>query len=299
MKNLLKMNIRLFDGEGAPSGAEGSNTGVDTQVAAEPTGREDSAQVDNVQQTAEEETKGDSKLSFAELIKNPEYKAEHDAYMQKSFDARFKDFKANENALKKQVQQYDPLKERLAQRYGVDPNDVEGILKAFDSDSDLLEKEAMEKGLSVDQLRQFKEMERNSKAFEQQKAELEKQARAKQIYEGWQAEGEALAQKYEGFNFEESMGNKDFVDLLSKGLNVEAAFQVVNFDNLVGSAMTQTAKAVQEKTVKGIQSKTARPSENGTSPQAGATTKLDPNKMTKADREALAKRAARGEEVTF
>ena len=295
MKNLLKLDIKLFDDGG---GAEGSGPGEGSQVAAELTGREESAQVDNVQvQTAEGTT--ESKVSFEDMIKNPDYKAEHDAYMQKAFNARMKEVKQNERTMTQALEKSKQLQERLAGRYGVEAEDIDSIIKAFDSDSELLEKEAMEKGLTVDQLKQFKDMERNSKAFERQQQQTEKQAKANQIIEGWKLEGEILSQKYEGFNFDEHMNNPDFVDLLSKGVSVEAAFQVLNFDDLVGGAMAQTAKAIQEKTVKSIQSRGQRPNENGTSPQSGITSKLDVNNMTKQQREELAKKAARGEIISF
>ena len=97
------------------------------------------------------------------------------------------------------------------------------------------------------------------------------------------------------------MQNKDFFGLLTRGIDVKTAYQVIHQDEIVQSAIStatqRTAQAVQQQTVNNIRSKGLRPDESAGSSQAGFTFKADPHKWTKADREEIAKRVARGEKI--
>jgi hypothetical protein len=63
--------------------------------------------------------------------------------------------------------------------------------------------------------------------------------------------------------------------------------------------MQQTAKATAKQQAAAVQSGQMRPAENGMSSHPAAQIVKDPAKMTKEERQEYARRAARGEIITF
>ena len=70
-------------------------------------------------------------------------------------------------------------------------------------------------------------------------------------------------------------------------------------DDIKTSAARQAAREAEKQVVDGIRAKGARPPENGTAAQSAFTVKGDVSKLTRKDREEIARRAARGEKITF
>ena len=66
---------------------------------------------------------------------------------------------------KETVEKYNalaPTLETLAKKYGVDASDINALNKAIEEDDAYYEEEALEKGVTVEQLKQFKKMEREN-----------------------------------------------------------------------------------------------------------------------------------------
>lgn len=61
----------------------------------------------------------------------------------------------------------------------------------------------------------------------------------------------------------------------------------------------QTAQTVEQGVVERIRQRSARPAENGTSPGGAAITRADVASMTRAQREALERRAMHGVKISF
>ena len=175
------------------------------------------------------------------------------------------------------------------------------MLKAIDSDESFYEQEALEKGLTVAQLKEMKRLERENAAFKEAQSEREAQEQSQKIYDGWLEEGEALKTKYglKDFDFAKECDNPDFCKLLQNGVSVESAYKAIHLDDMIGGAMAQTAEAVRQSVVNSISNRSGRPSENGASSINSQIFKTDVNKLTKADRDEIVKRVARGEEITF
>jgi hypothetical protein len=114
-------------------------------------------------------------------------------------------------------------------------------------------------------------------------------------------EGQALAEKYgiADFDFRQEVQNPDFTNLLANGVSVESAYKAIHIDDMIGGAMAKTADNVRTKMAQDIASRQARPSENGASSQNAAVFKNDVNKLSKADREEIDRRVARGEIISF
>lgn len=304
MKKII--NLQLFgEGGGAgasagagtgTSGAEGNAvSGLATQGASvgEDTngdnGNLTNSQVENTAKTPEERQK-----DFEELIKG-EYREEFAKRTQNIINERFKNMREMEDTLNSQNQ----LISLLYQKYGV--NDIESLNKAMEEDESFYEEEARNRGLSVEQLKEIKALERENTMLREAKEQAERKEQADQALARWMNESEQLKAKYglEGFDLHAELENPDFVRLLAGGISLESAYKAVHFDDMIGGAMAQTAKNVRQQVTQSIASRNARPSENGVSSQNSQVFKTDVNNMTKAQRADLLRRAERGETISF
>lgn len=307
------LDLQLFsDGVGAGAadggtGAEGNQAdngtlamsarGVKNPLANVRYGKQTEAQPADVQNIAAETVeKPDRNAEFEKLIKG-EYKDLYDARVQDTIQKRLK-------GTKDTVDRYNallPTLEMLANKYGMDANslDVEALNKAIDEDDAFFEQEALEKGVSVDQLKQIRKMERENSDLKRQMREQSVRENADRIYAGWMEQSESLKQVYPNFELNAEMRNPKFVDLLKSNVDVRTAYEVVHKDEIIQGAMQFTADTVGRKLTNKVMAQGMRPTENGTASQASAVVKSDVSQLSKADREEINRRVARGERITF
>lgn len=308
-----KLNLQLFaEGGGAAGGDGGGEGGAEgaegAPVAPAKKSRNPLADVQygtnaNPETIVTSNTQVDRNAEFENLIKG-EYKAEYDSRVQKAINSRFKEM----NALKEKATQFDsmsPVLDLLANKYGVTSKNTQDIIKAIEEDDSYYEDEALEKGLTVEQLKHMKRIERENADF---KKAVEDQRRAnaqQQVFQRWDTESAQCKQIYPGFDFDQEANNpetgKRFLSLLGAGLSVKDSFEVIHKDDIFGGAMQYTAQQVAQKTVNDIRARGLRPSENGTSGSAPAQiVKKDPAKFSKRDREEISRRVLRGDRsITF
>jgi hypothetical protein len=307
MKNLIL--LQLFAEGSAGAGATGSeSSGADGAEAGSrsPKGQEDlstvvygkpSGEIANPTngKSADAETPEQKEARFQELIKG-EFKDVYAKRTQAIIDDRFKKFKGVEEQLNK----VNPILQVLADKYGSDADDVEGLLKAVEEDESFYQKAAIEKGLTVKQYKEIRALERQNEELKKAQEAKAEQENTERIYNEWMGQAQEFSEK---FGIDVDLGaeiqNPDFARLLSNGVTVEGAYKAVHFDDMVGGAMAHTAEKVKESLVNSINGRSARPSEAATASNNGATFKTDVSKLTKADREEIERRAARGEIISF
>ena len=119
------------------------------------------------------------------------------------------------------------------------------------------------------------------------------------VFAGGVQEGQQVKAKFPAFDLTMELNNPDFVRLLRAGTPMEHAYKVIHFDTLVGDAVQQTAAATESAVVNNIRAKGARPTENGTASQSPFIVKKDVRALTRADRDEIARRFARGETISF
>jgi hypothetical protein len=112
-------------------------------------------------------------------------------------------------------------------------------------------------------------------------------------------QAESTKQIYPSFDLRAEMQNPKFIDLLRSNIDVRTAYEVIHKDDIIAGAMQFTAKTVEQKLTNKIIAGGARPSENGNSSQGASVTKSDVSALTKADRDEIARRVARGEKISF
>lgn len=279
------------EGQGATAGAASQQKAVSNPLADVKYGiQEEAAPVAEVQNTAV----ADRNAEFERLIKG-EYKDLYDARMQDTIQKRLK-------SSKETVDKYNaltPTLEMLAQKYGVDIGDIEALNKAIQEDDSYYEEEALEKGISVQQLKEIRKMERENAALKAQMEEAQRQENGKKLYATWMQQAEEAKQIYPSFDIETEMANPKFVDLLRSNIDVRTAYEVLHKDDIIRGAMQFTAQTVESKIAKKIASNGARPAENGMNSQSAAVVKSDVSQLSKADRAEIIRRVQRGEKIRF
>lgn len=286
MKREYRLDLRLFDeGAGGAPSAEAVGAEGESQKGPE---SETSVTADTLEA---------KRTEFEKLIKG-EYKELYDERAQKMIDARFKKTREFESRLKS----LEPVMDILASKYGVEARDAEALLKAIEEDDGYYEEEAMEKGLTVEQLKHLKKIERENAEFKRAAEEQQRRQEASRVYSDWQRQSDELKAIYPSFELEKECQSPEtgmrFVELLRNGIDVRTAYEVIHKDELLGGAMRYTAEAVRQKTVNDIRARGMRPAENGTSGNAASTVvKSDPRSFTKKDREEISRRVLRGERI--
>jgi hypothetical protein len=187
----------------------------------------------------------------------------------------------------------------LAKKYGIDPTDVNALNRAIEEDDAYYEEEALEKGISVEQLKEIRKMEKENATLKKQMQEQEVRKNADRLYAKWMNEAESLKGIYPSFNLQAEMKNPEFVKLLQSGIDVRPAYEVLHLGDIMPAAMQFTAKTVEQKLANKIAANGARPTENGISSQSASVTKSDVSQLTKADRQEVLRRVARGEKISF
>ena len=304
------INLQLFaEGNGGDSGtgANGAN-GVNAGVPSLPTkgaknpladvkyGIQEDAPAAEVQSKPDAGTveTEDRVAKFEALIKG-EFKDLYDARMSETVQKRLK-------GSKETVDKYNeltPTLEMLARKYGVDASDIKALNKAIEDDDAYYEEEAMEKGVTVEQLKSIRKMERENAELKKQMEEKSHQERAERDVAEWMKQAEQAKRSFPNLDLGEELKNPQFINLLKSGVGVETAYFAMHHRELVPQAMQYTAKAVEEKLTNKVIANGARPTENGITSQASVVVKSDVSQLSKADRAEIIRRVARGEKIKF
>lgn len=303
------LNLQLFADGGAATGGAGEGgqgQGVTVEAAAPQSKgvknplagvkygiQEEAAPVAEVPK--EEPTQPpDRKAEFEKLIKG-EYKEEYDQRMQDTIRQRLKGSKETADKLAA----ITPALEILAQKYGVDPADMAALSKAIENDDSFYSDEALKKGMKTEDVKTMRKMERDNVRLQQQVAEQQRKAQADQQYAQWAQQAQQAKQLYPGLDMQAEIKNPQFMQLLKAGVDVGSAYLVIHKDDILPAAMQHTAKVVEQKLADKIIAGGTRPAENGMSSQSAAVTKSDVSALTKADRDEIRRRVARGERIRF
>ena len=174
----MLLNLQLFaegGGDGG-TGAEGTtgvsataavsqNKGVKSNPLADVVYGKQAEETTPVAEVVENPTE-DRNAKFEALIKG-EYKDLYDQRMQDTVQKRLK-------STKETVDKYNelaPTLEALAKKYGVDASDIKALNKAIEDDDSYYEQEALEKGITVEQLKEIRKMEKENSELKRQMEE--------------------------------------------------------------------------------------------------------------------------------
>jgi len=231
-----------------------------------------------------------------------EYSDVFQEMMQRAID------KATENI--RQNPQVARLTQALANAYGVDTDDMDGLIEAVENgrvkDEKYYEDLAQQRGVSVKTARELDKMESDLKRSNTRNAQLQamqqeatRQQRVSQIQAQWEAQAAQLKTQYPDFELQEVLANEQVADLMRRGVSLPDAYRAAYFDHIMQQATAQTAQKVEQGVAARIQQRASRPGENGTRPGGAVTTHVDVASMSRRQLEDLERRARRGEKITL
>ena len=331
MENHKWLNLQLFAGEG-DGGGEGAATGANEAVdagqqrlrelgvpedkirrranrsaakmpqgapkaapqAQQPT-TEQAAAADHP--TEEQKTEQPARMSWEEIMADPEYNKQ----MQATVQSRLRTAKGAEENLAK----ITPALELLARKHNLDPAkmDYDALAKAISNDESYYEDKALEMGVDIETAKKIDQQERDTAREQRQQEQTLEQQRIQQHIVKLQQQGEAMKEKFPGFDLQKELQNPAFLRMTSPnvGISVEDAYFAVHRNEIMAAGMQVTAQKTAQKISNAIQAGSRRPTEAGTSGQAPSVTTFDYSKASPEQRAAfkahLRSEAAKGRKV--
>ena len=261
----------------------------------------DPAEAEKHKEPKAEKTPEERRRAFGEMVQG-EYSDVFQEMMQRAID------KATENI--RQNPQVARLTQALANAYGVDTDDMDGLIEAVENgrvkDEKYYEDLAQQRGVSVKTARELDKMESDLKRSNTRNAQLQamqqeatRQQRVSQIQAQWEAQAAQLKTQYPDFELQEVLANEQVADLMRRGVSLPDAYRAAYFDHIMQQATAQTAQKVEQGVAARIQQRASRPGENGTRPGGAVTTHVDVASMSRRQLEDLERRARRGEKITL
>ena len=269
-------------------------------LAAPPKGVPD-AEEEKPQEQKAEKTPEEKRKAFGELVRG-EYSDIFNEVMQQAIIKAGEAVHADPKAA--------ALRQALSEAYGVDGEDVDGLIEAVKNgkvkDDAYYEELAQQRGVSVKTARELDKMESDLRRANDQNAKLQaaqqeaaRQQRAAQIRAQWDAQAAQLKAQYPDFDLGEVLANEQVGELMRRGVSLPDAYRAAYFNHIMEQATARTAQTVEQGVTARIQQRAARPGENGTRPGGAVTTKFDISNTTRRQREELERRARRGEKIVL
>lgn len=282
----------------APAQETASEPAQETQPqeSGKPEAEEEKPQEQKAEKTPEEKRK-----AFGELVRG-EYSDIFNEVMQQAIIKAGEAVHADPKAA--------ALRQALSEAYGVDGEDVDGLIEAVKNgkvkDEAYYEELAQQRGVSVKTARELDKMESDLRRANDQNAKLQaaqqeaaRQQRAAQIRAQWDAQAAQLKAQYPDFDLGEVLANEQVGELMRRGVSLPDAYRAAYFNHIMEQATARTAQTVEQGVTARIQQRAARPGENGTRPGGAVTTKFDISNTTRRQREELERRARRGEKIVL
>jgi len=253
--------LQLFNEEAPPAEPQGE-TGAPAQPQTEP---------------------ADPAAEFETLIRG-KYKQAYEARLKDTLHRRLR-------GSRETVERYNALSPAinlLARHYGVDASDTAALSRAVESDDSFYQAQAERLGMAPRELRAIRQLEQENAALRQRS----RQEFARQQALRWEEQARQTREKYPDFRLEQEYDDPLFRQLLHSGVDVSRAYLAIHADEL----LTRAAETAREK-LAGQYTGTLRPSENGAAAATAGRIRSDVASMSRSEREAIRRRAARGERI--
>ena len=281
------LNLQLF-GEGGDGGSTGEGAASESTGESLPSGIPDRAKKNYEKAMAKHqpsvekevvqptnEPKAAEKMSYADLINSEDYKADHQAYMEKTIGDRLKKYKGIEEESAKMR----AALETVANKYGIDTNsktfldDLSGKIEADDS---FYENYAIQHDISPEEARKVVTMERQMQRLEAEKAERAKQEQMQQHIMILRQNAEKTKAQFPDFNLEAEMQDERFRRLcMANNGDTTAAYMACHWNEIIPAQVQLASQQAQIQTAQAVASNKARPIENGLSSSAPSVVKQD------------------------
>lgn len=278
-------------GDGAGGAGSDGMAGADTGVM-----DSDAANQDGAQDAPEKNQPLDPKArkaAYQKLIRG-EFKEENQAQINKVLQGRLREG----NEAKEQMGKLSASLELLHKHYGT--QDLDALAAAITGDDRYYEQEALKRGMDTEQYKAWARQESQLNAYKQAEEAARLQQEQSQRVMQWRQEEQALKQTYPDFDLDAEIeaSEGELFRLLDKGISLEHAYKVLHMDEImmgtIEGAVQRTAKRVSDT----VRANGLRPQENGAGKSPARRAGVPVSQLTKAQMEALERRAARGEIIT-
>ena len=284
--------------EGGGAGAAGAGAGGAAGTAGAE-GTPDAAGNEQGVGAASQQQPGPDKLTLFRDMITGEYKDEFGQEMQRIIDKRFAKSKQTEASLKA----VQPIIGMLAEKYGVKPEDVDGLGKAIEADQSFWEEDAAKAGMSVEQYKNYKRIERENAQLLAAQRESANHEAEQQAMAALNAEVEEAKKFYPELDLEAELNDPangaHFAKLLNSGIDVKTCYEVLHHDEIMMGAMQYAGQKAAQQVAASVRANRNRPPENGGTNTGAVNGAPDVAHMSKAERRALIERARSGERVVL
>lgn len=292
---LLEVRLDLFDGGGEGGGAGDGGSAPPGGQAPEGGGKQGAPAPDAAQEQQPPQFSPEERRKRWQELTRGEFRDLYDE------DARRLTSRSDREAqaLRDRLGKSQPILDMLLERYRIGDGDLGKLLSAVEHDDAAWARAAEEAGMSVEQYRQFQRMKRENAELLRQQRDRVGRERADAQLRAWDEQAAQARAVYPGLDLGAEARNPQFLSMLRSGVPVRTAYEVIHMDEIKAGVATAQAQATEKAVTANIKAKGARPQENGAGAGAGFTVKDDVSRLTPKDRAELARRAARGEVITF
>lgn len=251
MKENLALCLQLF-AEGADGGTAQFTGENEAAAAPQATGEKEASDAGMQDRSSE----------FEKLIKG-QYKQEYDERVRSTIQKRLKEHKA----LAEKMEALAPALGKLAERYGLDPEDGPALARA---------------------LEQAGEAE-----------QLSPRLQAQRQYDQWMAQADDVGRTYPRFDLRRELADPRFARLLSADVDVKTAYEVLHGQEHFSEALAVAKAQLETSLARKFAEAQSRPTENGMGGSSAAVVRQDVSQMSRDARADIIRRVRKGETIRF
>ena len=200
----------------------------------------------------------------------------------------------------------------IANKYNVQPDDLDGLLKAVSEDKDLFAEKALAAGMTTEEARNNFFTQQKTNAQEEELETLRREKAARELDTHLRSIAAETMKEFPNFNLEEEFQNPSFrtaLDFIAQQKNEQnektgrndeiydltTAYKMAHFDSLQKDLVKRSSSAAISAAAQSIQSGARRPTENAVKKSGITTQRKSVEDMSDAEFEAFYQKVRRGE----
>lgn len=200
----------------------------------------------------------------------------------------------------------------IANKYNVQPDDLDGLLKAVTEDKDLFAEKALAAGVTTEEARNNFFTQQKTNAQEEELETLRREKAARELDTHLRTIAAETQKEFPNFNLEEEFQNPSFrtaLDFIAKQRNEQnektgrndeiydltTAYKMAHFNELQKDLVKRSSSAAISAVAQSIQSGARRPTENAVKKSGTTTQRKSVEDMSDAEFDAFYEKVRRGE----
>ena len=200
----------------------------------------------------------------------------------------------------------------IANKYNVQPDDLDGLLKAVSEDKDLFAEKALAAGVTTEEARNNFFTQQKTNAQEEELETLRREKAARELDTHLRTIAADTMKEFPNFNLEEEFQNPSFrtaLDFIAQQRNEQnkktgrndeiydltTAYKMAHFDELQKDLVKRSSSAAISAAAQSIQSGARRPTENAVKKSGTTTQRKSVEDMSDAEFDAFYEKVRRGE----